>query len=352
MKLSRTQAKLLEAVIAEWRRRGIISEPVADTLRESYEIASFDWKRLAKYSFWISIASAAVAITALIADEFLEPVLLGLFGSVYIGYSAVFAAFAIALFYLGIHRKRVKPERVFSNEAVFLLGVLSLAVSIGFLGLELELEHVSLLFLFAAATYSLLGLIFPSKLVWIFALLSLGGWFGAETGYLSGWGSYYLGMNYPVRFVLFGAFLTAISHAFNMMGWRQDFFAPTRAVGLLYLFIALWLLSIFGNYGDMQAWYEVRQWELFYWSLLFAGVSLAAIVLGVRFEDKLLRGFGLTFLFINLYTRFFEYFWDHMHKAVFFALLAMSFWYLGSRTERIWSIGTAGKERDSDAPGA
>jgi len=52
-----------------------------------------------------------------------------------------------------------------------------------------------------------------------------------------------------------------------------------------------------------------------------------------------LRGFGLTFLFINLYTRFFEYFWDSMHKALFFAVLALSFWYVGSRAERIWHFG-------------
>ncbi len=49
------------------------------------------------------------------------------------------------------------------------------------------------------------------ELVWIFALLSLGSWFGAETGYVSGWGAYYLGMNYPMRFVLFGIVLLAAS---------------------------------------------------------------------------------------------------------------------------------------------
>jgi hypothetical protein len=50
------------------------------------------------------------------------------------------------------------------------------------------------------------------------------------------------------------------------------------------------------------------------------------------------RGFGLTFLFINLYTRYFEYFWNTLHKAIFFALLAISFWFIGSRAEKIWNI--------------
>ena len=53
----------------------------------------------------------------------------------------------------------------------------------------------------------------------------------------------------------------------------------------------------------------------------------------------MLRGFGLTFLFINLYTRFFEYLWDSLHKAVFFAVLAVSFWLLGSKAETLWHLG-------------
>jgi len=35
----------------------------------------------------------------------------------------------------------------------------------------------------------------------------------------------------------------------------------------------------------------------------------------------------------------FEYFWDSTHKAIFFAILALSFWYLGSRAEKIWNLG-------------
>ena len=60
-----------------------------------------------------------------------------------------------------------------------------------------------------------------------------------------------------------------------------------------------------------------------------------------------LGGFGLIFLFINLYTRFFEYFWDSTHKAAFFAVLAVSFWFFGSRAETIWHFGKRGLQTDS-----
>ena len=38
---------------------------------------------------------------------------------------------------------------------------------------------------------------------------------------------------------------------------------------MLYLFIALWIMSIFGNYGDLHQWERMKQIELFHWSLLF-----------------------------------------------------------------------------------
>jgi len=35
-----------------------------------------------------------------------------------------------------------------------------------------------------------------------------------------------------------------------------------------------------------------------------------------------------------------------MHKAIFFFVLALSFWFVGSRAEKIWNVGTASKTGD------
>jgi len=162
---------------------------------------------------------------------------------------------------------------------------------------------------------------------------------------------YFLGMNYPLRFVIFGATLATLgivgehlfaspgSGAFSFKERLLSMSAQTRVIGLLNLFVALWIMSIFGNYGDMALWHKVRQYELLHWSLIFGVVAVAAVWYGLKRDDGVLRGFGLTFLFINLYTRFFEYFWDSLHKAVFFTALAVSFWYLGRKAEAIWHIG-------------
>ena len=133
--------------------------------------------------------------------------------------------------------------------------------------------------------------------------------------------------------------LTILSFIISKWQIRKDFIKPTRIMGLLYLFVALWLMSIFGNYGDIQEWKKVKQIELFYWSLLFGSATIASIYHGIKEGDAITRGFGITFLIINLYTIFFEYFWNITHKSIIFILLALSFWFIGSRAEKIWNIG-------------
>ncbi len=133
-------------------------------------------------------------------------------------------------------------------------------------------------------------------------------------------------MSYPIRFIAFGMVLIATVLLLQPLLVRHGLDMVTLAMGILYLFIALWLLSIFSNYGDLDSWYRVRQIRLFHWSLLFGLVVTAAIWLGLKRNDAMLRGFILTFLGINLYTRMFEFFWDRdsTPKAIFFVLLGLS----------------------------
>lgn len=346
MRVTKKNAKILKSAIESWVEEKVISQDQGEVLSESYEVVGFDWKRLAKYSFWVSIICIIISVGAIIADDFLMELLAKLFNAPEIVKCLFTALIAAFIYSYGIKRKAKTPEKKFSIEAIFFLGVLATAGSITFLGRAIDTGsgHFSLLILLAAIIYGILGLWIPSKLVWIFSLLSIGSWMGTETGYVSGWGAYYLGMNYPLRFVLFGLILTVSSSAFNRWPLRKDFLRSTRAMGLLNLFIALWIMSIFGNYGDMHEWERVKQIELLHWSLLFGVAAVLAIYHGIKADDGMTRGFGLTFLFINLYTRFFEHFWDNTHKAIIFAILAVSFWYLGSRAEEIWTFGGLTKQ--------
>jgi hypothetical protein len=340
MMYNKKQGHFLTDTIREWETNGIITKETADILRSSYSIRPFDFKKLAKYSFWIAIICTIISVGAIIADEIIIDFIEGLFSSSYIGLCLTFAALSVLLYYAGLKRRKNRPEKVFSNEAIIFSGVLLTASSIAYLGKALDTGsgHFSILFLLSTIIYAVLAFWFPSKLVWLFALISLGSWFGTETGYASGWGAYFLGMNYPLRFILFGSILVGSSFFLKNNSKLSEFHKPTYIMGLLYLFISLWILSIFGNYGDMSSWYEVKQIELFHWGILFGIVAIGAIYYGLKNDDYTSRSFGITFLFINLYTKYFEYFWDSTHKAIFFIILAVSFWIIGQRAEKIWNL--------------
>lgn len=342
MKLPSKQAAVVREALAEWKREGLIAEAQAATLAATIEVQYFDWRRLAKYSFGIALFSIITSISAVLSDRALVALLKALFETPPLARCAMLAVSAGGLYRWGQLRRAEAPDKVYRNEAIMFLGVVATAGAVSQLGLALHTGsgHFSLLLLLSFVVYAVLGLLLQSNLIWIFAVASLGSWMGTETGYMSGWGAYYLGMNYPLRFVLFGALLTGAALAWENHPLGAHFYRSTLVMGLLYLFIALWIMSIFGNYGDLHAWERVRQIELFHWSILFGAVAGWAIYHGLRHDNDTTKGFGLTFLGINLYTRFFELFWNGLHKALFFCLLGASFWYIGSRAETIWNLGT------------
>ena len=349
LKLTKRQARIVGELIAEWRKAGVVSAEDAARLADSFEVSTFNWKRLAAISLLVSVLCLMTAIAAILDDEFLVALLERLFDSPDWAKCVAFAVLAAACYGIGFRRRRTRPRNVFSNEALLFSGVLATAAAILFLGVAAtpEGKHFSLLLLLACGVYGGLGAWTGSKLIWVFALLSLGSWFGAETGYLSGWGIYYLGMSYPVRFVLFGLVLCAASYGVGYIGRLKDLAQTTLTMGLLYLFIALWLLSIVGHYSEAKDWVRAERFELFHWSVLFAVAAGLAIWHGLKFDNGVSRGFGITFLFINLFTRFFEYFWEPLHKSVFFAILGVVLWFLGSRAQKIWNLGRRNQPAES-----
>ena len=341
MNLNQSQEKTLRNALNHWGQVGLLDTKTVKALHKDIHVQPFDWKRLAQYSFWTSLACIVIALGALLADKAFMELLEKIFHASPVAKCSALTLVSLAIYTFGFHRRFKKPEKVFGNEAILFLGVLSTAGAIYQLGRALDLGegHFSWLLLLSFGIYGVLGYVARSKLVWVFSLLSLGSWMGAETGYMSGWGSYYLGMNYPLRFVIFGAALTGVALMFERPPFFAYFSRSTLMMGLLYLFIAAWILSIWGNYGDWHSWRAVKQITLFRWSLGFGALSIASILHGLKCENTMTRGFGLTFLGINLYTRYFEYCWNHTHKAIFFTILALSLWGVGSYAEKIWHLG-------------
>ncbi|MCX2486324.1 DUF2157 domain-containing protein [Pedobacter sp. MR2016-24] len=340
MKIDQEKSDFLEEMLQHWQEEQLLSEDDVKRLQGSYEAKSFDWRRLAQYSFWIAMACGVISLGALLVDNQILDYLRKLYDTPDGMISLLSAAAAALLYWLSFKRRKSLPMEIFSNDAIIFTAVMLTANAIAYLGKAIDTggTHFSLLILFSVFIYAILANIFKSRLIWIFVLISLGAWFGTETGYLSRGNLYFLGMNYPLRFVLFGLVLTLVSLLLRKVKAFDYFYQTTYVSGMLYLFVSLWLLSVFGNFGTLDQWYGIKQISLFYWAIISAVVCVISILAGLKYRDDISREFGITFLFLNLYTRYFEYFWDSWHKALFFCVLAASFWFIGRRAEKIWNV--------------
>lgn len=340
LNLDKPEAEFLDNTIKHWEEEGLIDSAKAEQLRSSYAVKQFDWRRLAQYSFWIALACGLIAVASLVINDAIINLLQSLYNTPDILISVLAAGIAAWMYYYGQRQKRKFPERQFSNEATLFSGVLFTAISIAFLGKALDngSGHYSTLFLLSVFVYGALALKFQSKLIWAFALISLGSWFGTETGYQTNWGNYFFGLNYPLRFVLFGAVLTASGLVLEHYKKLQGFNTLTYVIGLFYFFISLWILSIFGNLATIEDWLKTDQVELVSWGIISSVASLGVMLYGLKQKDEIAREFGITFLLINIYTRYFEYMWDRTDKAIFFGILAVSFWLIGRKAEKIWNL--------------
>lgn len=344
MIVNKKQATLIDACIKEWLDQGYIDQATADALKETYstkkEKAAFDWKNLSLIAFFFSVICIFLSTALVISDKWLMTLVDTLVDASDIFKAACFLVLSVGLYYWAYIRKKKNVGKIYSNEALFMFGAVSLSFSLTYLsfGLQLNKGDFPLLILLAAIAFALVGIFLRSRLTWYLSLLALIIWFGTETGYRSAWDTHFWGMNYPLRYAFFGGFLLLSSKFFQRFEQTKPLVQSSFSVGLIGLFFSFWLLSIFGNYGDWDAWASVKQWRFVLWVVAFTLASVIAIYFGLKHDNRIAREVGVVFLLLNIYTRYFEYLWGSLPKVLFFIILAVSFWLIGKKAENIWSM--------------
>jgi len=345
MKLSQEETEKIRLLLQQWEGEDLISTTqrellVRELAKKRKKSPSFDWKSLSFLSFFFAAICIMLATSLLLIDDWVEFILDYVFDTSDWIKSMLLFLIATGLYYWALRRRKKYFRRAFSNELLFLFGAISVAFGITYLGFSLDMYdgYFPILILVASLIYGLVGILLPSSINWYLALGTLAVWFGTETAYRSNWEDYFFGMNYPLRYLLFGVLLLGMYSLLNTLKLSEKFVKSTYVVGLLSLFSSFWMLSIFGNYSDLEAWSQVAQHRFIYWALLLALASGLAIWYGLRQQDRILRDIGIVFLLLNIYTRYFEYFWDSLHKVIFFSIMAISFWLIGRKSENIWSL--------------
>jgi hypothetical protein len=188
-----------------------------------------------------------------------------------------------------------------------------------------------------ALLLAILAYALKNRLVLIHASVCFFVFFGGETGYMSGWGAYWLEMTYPVRFLVAGIGFLGIAwlHAAKLRGEYQSFSRVYGHLGLLIIHLALWFLAVFGYFEKEVRWEGTRA-ERVAFSALWAAVSVASIWLAGTTGQRMLRSYGLTFLVINVYTFYFQFVVAKSAEAWWLHLLIVggSLVWLGVAVER------------------
>lgn len=290
----------------ELLREGLINETTHAQLRQRYPTTGWDWHSLGR---WFLIFGTISAMTGL-----------GILGRKLFNFTLVNLAIVqtmglLASFGGAQWLKRHRPDFRLSASGLELFG------GLGLIGLTFNLGAIfstgsgnwpSLLLIDLVL---LLGLSYALRNALLLTLSAIVffSWFGGSTGYASGWGAYWFGMGYPLRFLMAAVAIIAIAviHRHSEQGLLapyQGFHKVWLSSGLFFAEMALWLLSLFGNFDlENRHWHLAGSTELLLFNSLWAMLNVALIGLGARLAMRMLTGYGATFLIIQIYTLFFAH---------------------------------------------
>lgn len=238
--------------------------------------------------------------------------LIHLYISMYCILEVILALLTMALL-LGGYFIRHKKDMLRAGSAMQLLACFTLSALTFTLGLHYStgLGNWPSLVGIDALLCLILAYTLNNHWVLIYAMINLFIFFGGETGYVSGWGAYWLKIDYPLRYSLIG--ISCIAIAFAHRYCENDIIIRFRNFnrvylhfGLLILNLSLWFFALFGLYNGSFPW-DSNEGERFLFTLLWGLVSGLSIYSATRINNSTLRSYGLVFLIINIYTAYFQF---------------------------------------------
>nr|WP_295930981.1 hypothetical protein [uncultured Dyadobacter sp.] len=342
MELDKKEAEIVSRAIQAWEDETRISKELATELRGSYSVRNANVDVIAVYALISAVSCGLLAFGALVLDEKWIELLRKRWGFseniVGIGFTLIAGLFV----YLAKRRLNKTQGAKISNEVYNITIILTVAIAITYWtrGLLDGSGNYAIPLLFAAIAYGGIAIFLRSTLLWVAAIAALAGWWGAQTHYWSG-GSYrFMGMNYPLRMTVFGLIIWALSWIMGKIPSLAFLKEVTYTIGLFLFLLAGWTLSMFGNYADYDGWKALKQSHFWFWALGFTLVLAGMLYYAFQNKQETLRDLCLVFFLLNIYTRYFEYFWDRTNAGIFFAILALSFWFVAKKAEQ-WRGKTA-----------
>lgn len=295
---------LVRRELSELTRLGMISDEQYSQICARYPTSRWDFSSLSRWFIWFG-ALASVGSAGILLHEHFQPTLKHLLVALGVLFVALIG---------GARKLKARGYPGAASGVEFIAGIVVLGWSFTLASLfnDGSGNWPKVLLFDLVAIFALTYLLNNVKLL-VLTLVIFFTWFGGVTGYVSGWGAYFFGMNYPLRFACAGACIAGLGYLHLLaeagpLARYRNFSKAWISGGLFFAEMALWILSIFGNFGDMyNSHHNSQSGELLLFNLTWAALNGGLIYLGTAIHYRMLVGYGATFAIIQAYTLFFRF---------------------------------------------
>ena len=312
--------------LKKWQKDNLITDEQFETLSKRYRDDYIDWQPIIKAIMITGIVMVAVGFIAFI--------------SFYI-FSLYFIAFLFALLFLAgfiIDEVLKRKDIYLPKTSSAIIAISSIFLSAFIFTLSYIITHNKdnfiLLSLISIILFFMLAYIKRNYAVLSIAIIGLITWYGFEGFDISGID---LTLNNYIRFIITSVlmFLIGITDINKKLGERYSNFSIVYyTIGILYSNIILAIMSVFGNNAEPII-FEYGSSELLIYSLLFLFIDIVIFVIGYKLKISSIVRYSIFFVILNMYIRYFEYFYLRMNTWIFFIILGLSTILIGVIIERI-----------------
>lgn len=305
--------------VSDWFSDGVIERGTLDTLRERYQAEEFGWVGMIRY---LGIVGGLIAFFGIIG------MMAAMSRSESFG-AVVTAAVGGGLTWWGIRLAGDLRERYATSSKI----VLTLGAVLWTSGMELFAQAAGapedVLVMIAGTSIPVMAVLayrYRNSMLLLLSVASMFHWVGAWNGML-GRSTYGFDIQDPRAMcaVALLAFGVGVYHELYLADRTGRFYKVWESLGLLYLNMSLLILSI---------WRQTSDGELV-WSLVLTAATLGQILLGARLHNGLIRGCGVVFFAINVFTRYHEEFWDRLELGSYLLCGGLVLLALGGCMEMI-----------------
>ncbi len=111
--VNKSEREIIEQALGHWEKEQLISQEKSEELKANLDDKGFEWGMLARYAFWIALASLIFSVVSLFSDGYLSDLVEKFYETPNVIFCLGFAGLAVLFYILGFRNKSRNPERTF-----------------------------------------------------------------------------------------------------------------------------------------------------------------------------------------------------------------------------------------------